>query len=162
MIFFTSDTHLFHSNIIKYCKRPFKDVFEMNEEIVKRWNEVVSKEDTVFHLGDFMLYSKTREEAAKEIMSRLNGTKHLVLGNHDGSNRQMKCLGFDSVSKVATEKIAGLSIRMTHVPDFNSVEHEINLCGHVHDAWLRKGNVINVGVDVWDFKPRTLFELLQK
>jgi len=54
-VFFTSDTHFNHVNIIKYCSRPFSSVEEMNREMIARWNSVVGPEDTVFHLGDFAM-----------------------------------------------------------------------------------------------------------
>lgn len=51
--FFTSDTHFNHANIIHFCNRPFKDVEQMNETIIANWNNVISQDDTVFHLGDY-------------------------------------------------------------------------------------------------------------
>lgn len=79
MIFFTSDHHFCHANIIKYCKRPFESVDQMNEEMVRRWNEVVGDEDTVYYLGDFSLAKQAVELFAR----RLNGEKHFIMGNHD-------------------------------------------------------------------------------
>lgn len=79
MIFFSSDHHFYHKNIIKYCNRPFETVEEMNEEMVKRWNEVVAKEDIVYYLGDFSLAIRPVEL----FLNRLNGTKILMAGNHD-------------------------------------------------------------------------------
>lgn len=78
--FFTSDTHFGHANIIRLCNRPFKDVNHMNEEIVRRWNEVVSEDDIVYHLGDVAL--GTFADSINYV-SRLNGYKILVPGNHD-------------------------------------------------------------------------------
>lgn len=79
--FFTSDTHFGHTNIIRYSNRPFKDVNHMNEEIIRRWNEMVMPEDTVYHLGDVAL-GKIDDSLA--CVGRLNGTKILIEdGNHD-------------------------------------------------------------------------------
>lgn len=80
MKFFTSDTHFGHENIIKYSNRPFRDVDHMNEEIVRRWNTVVMPDDVVFHLGDVALGPWQKWDS---ILTRLNGYKILVVGNHD-------------------------------------------------------------------------------
>lgn len=80
MIWFTSDTHFSHNNIIRYCDRPFRDVDHMNQVIIDNWNSVVSPEDTVFHLGDVALGQIDKSLAC---VSRLNGYKILKLGNHD-------------------------------------------------------------------------------
>jgi calcineurin-like phosphoesterase family protein len=80
MQFFTSDTHFGHANIIKYCDRPFKDVPHMNETLINNWNSVVGEDDTVFHLGDVALGPW---EDWDKSLSRLNGHKVLVIGNHD-------------------------------------------------------------------------------
>lgn len=80
MMWFTSDTHLSHQNIIRYCDRPYRDTDHMDEDIIARWNEVVGPEDTVFHLGDIAL-GPIDKSLAK--VRRLNGYKIAVLGNHD-------------------------------------------------------------------------------
>lgn len=81
-IFFTSDHHFGHSNILKFCNRPFDSIEEMNEELIKRWNEKVQPKDEVYHLGDFAL---TTNEEFKKIADRLNGTIYLIVGNHEGT-----------------------------------------------------------------------------
>ena len=81
MDFFTGDTHLGHSNIVIYCGRPFKDVIDMDETIIRNWNETVTPEDTVYHVGDFSLYYGIEDK--QRLLNRLNGTKILVIGNHD-------------------------------------------------------------------------------
>lgn len=79
-VWFTSDTHFSHARIIELSNRPFKDVDHMNHEIIRRWNELVSPDDTVYHLGDVALGPK---ETWKPILESLNGNKILVTGNHD-------------------------------------------------------------------------------
>ena len=78
MIFFTSDTHFFHGNIIRYCNRPFDSIDAMNEGMIQRWNNRVGPEDTVYHLGDVVINRR-----ALKTLARLNGDKVLIKGNHD-------------------------------------------------------------------------------
>lgn len=97
-VFITSDTHFWHTRIILFENRPFKSVEEMNEELIKRWNNKVTSNDTVIHLGDV---SFGNQEKTKEIVKRLNGRKILVMGDHD-INRNIKWFmdcGFDEVYK---------------------------------------------------------------
>src|SRR5579862_8230519 len=82
-IFFTSDHHFFHHNIIKYSKRGFSGLEEMHEHFIKCWNSVVGENDIIFHLGDIFYGREANDEKVKWIMSRLNGHKRLILGNHD-------------------------------------------------------------------------------
>ena len=82
-VFFTSDTHFNHTNIIRFCNRPFKDVSHMNETIIANWNRMVGPEDIVFHLGDFCLGGSAEWI---NILNRLNGKIYLISGNHDIKN----------------------------------------------------------------------------
>ena len=79
MIYFTSDFHFSHRNVIKYCNRPFSDVHEMNKALTSLWNDTVKPEDTVYFLGDFSL----NKNVTKVIAPMLNGKKILIPGNHD-------------------------------------------------------------------------------
>ena len=79
-IFYISDTHFGHKNILKYDNRPYFTVAEMDADLIKRWNNAVKPTDTVYHLGDFS-WLKPAEES--EILQQLNGTKILIRGNHD-------------------------------------------------------------------------------
>ena len=81
-IFFTSDLHLGHSKIIEYCKRPFVGVREMNETLIANWNKKINKDNDVYILGDFVFGGKN---FVRNIISSLNGRKHLIKGNHDKS-----------------------------------------------------------------------------
>lgn len=76
-----SDTHFGHPNVIPYCARPFKSVKEMDNELIKRWNARVSKDDIVYHLGDFCF--KFPQDKVAALVSNLNGRIILVMGNHD-------------------------------------------------------------------------------
>ena len=79
-VYFTSDTHFGHEAIIRLTKRPFSSVEEMDAVLVDGWNTTVSPEDTVYHLGDF---AHRNSRSAAHYRNLLNGTIHLILGNHD-------------------------------------------------------------------------------
>jgi calcineurin-like phosphoesterase family protein len=151
-IFVTADTHFNHENIIKYCNRPFKNVEEMNEAIINNWNEVVSENDIIYHLGDFGFGSG---DELKEIFSKLNGKKYLVMGNHDvkyGKNFFLN-LGFIKVYKKSCE--LGNYI-FTHRP-IEVDKGKINIYGHIHEkpvpADFDDDNHICVSLDRLEFKP---------
>lgn len=169
-VFFTSDNHFSHANIIPYCGRPFRDAQEMDDEMVRLWNERVTPDDTVVHLGDFAFGPV---ENIGRVRARLNGIVWLIRGNHDRSAARMLEMGFDVVlnelnwdPRIAlgcTDSGAPFRVFMRHRPPRTEVwrEHaDVFLCGHVHNHWARRGNVINVGVDVSGFRPLTLDELL--
>ena len=172
MIYFSSDTHYFHARIIEYCKRPFNSVDEMNSEMIRRWNEVVKPEDTVYHLGDFAL---GKSEQIAPIVQSLNGKKYFVPGNHDslGPHRDA---GWISIEKNMYIEDSGYIVWLNHFPYSSEPPYnpkhvrpkairnwDIALCGHVHEKWLiNKYNSINVGVDNLDFYPQTLQQLIEK
>lgn len=96
-VFFTSDTHFKHGNIIKYCNRPFESSSDMNNALVSNWNKVVAPNDIVFHLGDFCFGDR---KTWKSFCSKLNGTKYLIQGNHDREN-EIYYEGFELVCDIA-------------------------------------------------------------
>ena len=81
MAYIISDTHFFHTNILKYNRPQFSNVEDMNEFIINQWNSVISKEDRVFHLGDFAFGQNLK--GIEDIIHRLNGKVYLIIGNHD-------------------------------------------------------------------------------
>ena len=84
MVYFTGDEHYGHRNVIKYCNRPFQDVDEMDREIIKRHNEVVGDDDTVYHLGDFTINKKKIDEEhrmAKEYLKKVFGKEYFSDNN---------------------------------------------------------------------------------
>ena len=169
MNWITSDTHFNHANVISYCARPFADVNEMNEALIARWNERVAVDDVIYHLGDFAMGSP---DAWPAIMSRLNGHKVLILGNHDRHRGKMLSVGFNEVlGKNVVAEIDGLQVWLNHYPPHGEgevglrrppapAEYDVALCGHVHQLWKAKKGVVNVGVDVWGFAPTSLSEIL--
>ena len=82
-IFFTSDFHCYHHNVLKFDNRPFEDIHEMHLAIEERWNEVVEPNDIVVYLGDLSFARQADKPYVEDIMKRLNGTIHYVMGNHD-------------------------------------------------------------------------------
>ena len=176
-IFFTSDTHFGHTNVIKYCERPFSSVDEMDSELIRRWNSVVGKSDLVYHLGDFSFTGTTR---LKEILPQLNGGIVLIRGNHDKKmfkkhSNELRIDGFlESKLSYKMKLSNGQSIMLSHYPykdsyqdyrDF-SPEQLVNeglplLHGHVHRTWKTQGKMINVGVDVWNFTPISEQEIIK-
>lgn len=105
--FFTSDLHLGHRNLLKFTKpRPFNSIDEHDEAILENWNSVVKQEDTVYVLGDIAM-NKDPDELGK-YLTRLNGHKHLILGNHDRSKIHAKYLNegiWESMREYAAIKI---------------------------------------------------------
>ena len=131
-----ADTHFGHTNIIKYCNRPFSCTEDMDEALIKNWNETVSNNDVVLHLGDFGVGNK---EYVENIIKKLNGKKILIKGNHDNwSDSFYRDAGFNYVSKFPI--IYGGSpdnngfYMMSHAPLLLSeTTPYFNYYGHVHN-----------------------------
>ena len=184
MRFFTSDLHDFHRNVINYCNRPYKDVEEQHEHIVSTWNSMISKDDTVYVLGDVSL----NLNVACRLVQKLNGYKILVPGNHDAcfkwvptkerhSNKYLKMInkykeaGWNEIHQTLNLTLSdGTSVLLSHLPysskqgsEFDSRYMELRpndegiilLHGHLHCRYVKKGKLIDVG---WDNKLRPYFE----
>ena len=177
-IFFTSDTHFGHTNIIKYCNRPFSSVEEHDETLIKNWNEKVGPDDIIFHLGDFAFGS---EKQWMNYLDRLNGKKYLVIGNHDWRNLTPGvCQRFEEVSQQMNINIEGIHIWLNHFPClcFSGAWKGLNaswqLFGHVHtspyaDSGLDHLRLVNlfttqfdVGTDNNNFTPISFNEVKEK
>jgi calcineurin-like phosphoesterase family protein len=126
--FVVSDTHFDHTNIIKYCNRPYANTEEMNKDLVKRWNSVVSNNDVVWVLGDFAF----GKDSAREFCKKLNGTKYLVRGNHDhGTNSFYRECGF---KEVYDRPVLVDFCLMSHAPlQLSETTPYFNFYGHVHN-----------------------------
>lgn len=160
-IWFTSDTHFGHKNIIKYSNRPFDDVEEMNETLIKNWNERVSPKDQIWHLGDFAFL---RKEATDQILKRLNGHKHFIRGNHDEIMPELEH-HFESVQDYKELRIDGQKIMLFHFPIYSwnkAHRGSWHLHGHCHGNinYANEGNTrIDVGVDCFNYAPVSFEEV---
>ena len=176
MIYFTADTHFCHGNIIGSCNRPFRDVHEMNREMIKRWNHYVTDHDEVYILGDFM-YKGTGKEATN-ILAQLKGRKYLIRGNHEKylDDPQFWQGAFEWVEDYYVLNYEGVEIILFHFPilQWHKSHHgSIHLYGHVHNSGERDTEfggklrmlgprAFNVGVDVNDFYPVSIKAIMDK
>ena len=165
-IFFTSDTHFGHTNVIKYSNRPFKSVQEMDENLIDNWNETVKQSDTVYHLGDFSFYD---EERIVAILKRLNGNKTFLKGNHDkkiwrsseAKNIFKEMLEYKEIYVQDRDAVGGKRmIVMCHYPmiTWNKCHHgAYMLHGHCHHnlKYPFPARIMDVGVDGkgYDYSP---------
>ncbi len=159
MNWFTSDLHLNHDNIIKYCSRPFSSTEEMNDVLIGNWNDRVSEEDTVYVVGDMFL---GKPENAEPLIRKLRGRKVLILGNHDRSRRTMLEVGFDEVWQRKNLILQdGRQALLSHKPLPDSVigRHDLQVHGHRHSLPVVDGRKVNVCVDLWGYTPISEHEL---
>lgn len=155
MFWMISDTHFHHNAIRKYCERPFDTVDEMDEEIIRRWNERVKPHDTVIHLGDFGFLRGEKNQ--EYYLNQLNGNLILLQGNHD--NRS----SIRTIAQCLVINYGGFDWWCQHHPSF---QFKYNLCGHIHNLWkiatLGDSICVNVGVDVWGYRPVNMQEILRE
>jgi len=150
MHFFTADEHYGHSNIIKYCNRPYADVEEMNEDIIEKHNAVVKAGDFVIHAGDFTFRSQPK------YAERLNGSNIFIKGNHDNWLKKT------NAPHIWSRKLYGVHIVVCHYAlrswdrsHFNSW----NLHGHTHGRLDSIGKQLDVGVDTNEYRPYSFDEV---
>jgi len=171
MKWFTGDYHLGHKAIIRICNRPWKNEKQMEKEIIHNRNELVKQDDEVWELGDITMLGPDRRPFIESRIKQFNGNKHLILGNHDRFNAFTYVeMGYITVHTALKIEMRGITFVLCHDPSVYDVvkEDSVLLCAHVHglfDDLLPKSRVINVGVDVRDYKPISedeIFEILEK
>jgi calcineurin-like phosphoesterase family protein len=156
-LWFTADTHFGHSNIIRYCKRPFANVDQMDETIIKNWNDRISAKDEVWHLGDFCFDTKKLDH----YLLQLNGKLNLIHGNHDRAktrNHQRWCLSLP----LKDINVENTNITLCHygMKVWNKSNHgSLHLYGHSHSNLPGTNQCLDVGADCWEFKPVSLTEI---
>lgn len=183
-IFFTSDLHFGHENVIRFDNRPFNTVEEMDKEMIKRWNAKVGKGDIVYVLGDFIWKAATNE--AVSIIRRLNGQIILIKGNHDrflhNAAAKKALAGIKDYDDICVTLEDGTTRRciLSHyfIPFYIGHRYQaIHLHGHSHfteesaeevritTELNEKGydlKIYNVGCMYWNYTPVTLDEILER
>lgn len=183
---FIADLHFGHSNALAFDARPFKTIEEHDAELIRLWNEAVDIDDDVWILGDISWYGPQK---TIEILKQLNGTKHLIIGNHDKKllkNPDVRAMFSDIFDyreiTVALDDGRKVNVAMSHypMPCFNRHFYgDYHLYGHVHvsfeynmikymkfqmqSLYEKPCNMYNVGcmVPYMCFAPRTLSEIIE-
>jgi calcineurin-like phosphoesterase family protein len=172
-VWFTSDTHWGHKNIIKHTERPFGSVRQMDEALVKNWNRVVKKGDIVYHLGD--VGHKCSPAYLKKILDQLNGRIYLIHGNHDRVAMSTQCKGrFESITPLKEAFITDSSSRKGrrvivlchYAMRVWNMRHwgSWHLYGHSHGKLEEDPGAMafDVGVDSWDYTPVSYAQVRSK
>lgn len=136
----------------------------MNLTMIRNWNSRVSKEDTVFFLGDFCMRKSSEApdgKAFEYFRDQLNGSIIFLQGNHDVNN------GTKTIIQNLVIKHGGDQILLVHDPKYIPCKWKLNFCGHVHDKWkfmrLKLGCiVVNVSMDQWKFAPVNINEIISE
>lgn len=170
-IYLIGDTHFDHQNIIEYCNRPFRDAQEMNEAMIKNWNDTVKEGDIVYFLGDWAFGKGSRP--AKYWMDRVQGHIKAIRGSHDPDDKSLKMLEFAELSYKGTKFL------LIHSPDPDDPKLTIKqksklegwhgwiIHGHKHNNDLKaypfingEHKTINVSVEILDYQPLSIDKLL--
>ncbi len=160
---FISDTHLGHANVIRYCKRPFASVEEMDAVLIRNWQSCVGPDDDVYHLGDFA-FLKPAKAAAR--LAQLPGHKHFVYGNHDpeeirnlpgwaSSQPLIEISGQGFTSKIV---LCHYAMRVWN----KSGRGSWMLYGHAHGCMPGDSQSMDVGVDCHGYRPISIKEVARK
>ena len=152
MIYFTADFHFGHTKIIEYCNRPFTSAKEMDRVLINNYNSIVTDKDIVFIVGDLTMAGNSHKDYIRNLLSDLNGQKHLILGNHD----QLKPFDYIElgITTVHTALLMPNQLALVHDPAVAEVDKTKTwLCGHIHTLFKMHNYIINVGVDVWNYHP---------
>lgn len=170
MIFFTSDLHFYHEKIIRHTHRPFHDAEEMNQALIRKWNDRISPDDDIYILGDLTLKGT---DLASYCLYALKGRKHLIRGNHDqfADSPQFDRSLFASIRDYAEITCLNTRFVLFHYPilEWNgSRKGAVMLHGHQHNhrnynMENRRNGILryDVGVDANDMGPVSAEEILR-
>ena len=158
-LWFTSDTHFADPRVLRIDRRPFANMAEHDPALIANWNEVVAPDDVVWHLGDFARGTTAEVEA---LLGRLNGTKHLIIGNND-PDATLSARGWASLQHYSEMRIEGQLYILCHYPfrTWNGIgKKSINLHGHSHGKLTPATRQFDVGVDPQGLRPRRIEEIV--
>lgn len=174
---FISDTHFNHANFLKFRDekgnliRPFESVEEMNELMIKNWNETISDDDKIYHLGDVSMSNVT---AFHNVMRRLKGKKTLILGNHDDYKMSAYSQYFRDIRSWKNFHNGPKKFIVTHAPlheeSFFPHRAFLNVHGHIHEkhVWKNKHRTeqderyMNMCVEHWNYTPVHIDEIFKR
>jgi calcineurin-like phosphoesterase family protein len=159
MLFFTSDTHFSDRRVLGIDRRPYGSLQEHDEGLIANWNETVRPEDEVWHLGDF---ARGTAEGIDRLLARLNGRKHLIIGNNDGP-ATVTSRHWASVQHYAELEVEGRFLVLCHYPfrTWNRMaKGAFNLHGHSHGRLKPLPRQRDVGVDAQGYRPIAAASLL--
>lgn len=165
---FISDTHFFHSNILKFTgddgkriREPFNSLEEMHETMIQNWNSLVKDNDYVYHLGDVTF---RYDGAFNNLMSRLKGQKRLIVGNHDKLKNPALHIHFEKIElwKGFSDKEAGVAFTASHfpLPEYMLRNGCHNAHGHIHQNKSREAHQFNLSVENINYTPMHIDELV--
>lgn len=169
MNFYIGDTHLGHTNCIKFDNRPFESIEEMNRVIVNNWNNRVSANDDVWIIGDFC-YRSDKDPAY--FLKKLKGHKHLIVGNHDKAtlDSQEACRLLESIDQMQLIKDGNENIVLCHFPiaEWNKKQRgSYHIYAHIHNDisdtyrfMSKMERALNAGCMINGFQPVTFRELI--
>jgi calcineurin-like phosphoesterase family protein len=167
-VYFTSDHHFLHNNVIEYCNRPFSSVEEMNQYMIQKWNEKISETDLVYYLGDFAIEKRDQEKAfinIKKILEQLNGQKILIAGNHDEAYLKIYQKYFVEILNYYELEINKQKLILFHYPieEWNGkYKNALHLHGHQHGKNSLMKNRLDVGADKHNFIPLSYAEVINE
>lgn len=165
-IWFTSDSHFFHENILKFTDnagariRPaYSTVDEMNWDMVERWNAVVKPQDKVWHLGDVAFKTTERAEALDDLLGKLHGHKRMLVGNHDNLKSPALLRHFEKIELWKGFSKEGFTC--SHIPlRLDSLrDGTVNVHGHTHQNLMPERGYVNVCVETRNFTPVHMDEI---
>jgi calcineurin-like phosphoesterase family protein len=161
-IWFTSDLHLGHKKIIEYCNRPFKSIEEMDEALIENWNARVENIDRIYVLGDFSFHNPER---TRVIFNRLQGNKHLIIGNHD-KPKVYADLPWGWIKDVYMLSAGNdVTIWLSHYAYRRwpqSHKGTYHLYGHSHGDFEGYFRSCDAGVDAWNYAPVSIERIVNK